>query len=239
MSLFSEPVLVVRQKPEIVESSALYAISDRNGLSVGAVANVGMRDLGVALRPEQLGPQATAGADKRPTGFIGASKAAFDAVRSVVGQLPYRLEVRNESGAAMLMLTSGEWGFFDWDQRSRITVSGGDGETIGTITLQDVGWLPRKPRFALEAGGQRVGTIVADEWYTVGHHVLDAQEREVARIAPVAQGWRSRTFSREPQSFAVRIALPVPEPLHSLLLAGALTADTALKRREPSDTSSG
>lgn len=239
MSLFSEPVLVVRQKPEIVESTALYAISDQNGASVGSVASVGMRDLGAALRPEQLGRQATPGADNRPTGFIGASKAAFDAMRSVVRQLPYRLEVRNDAGAAVLMLTSGEWGFFDWDQRSLITVSRGDGETIGTITLQEVGWLPRKPRFALEAGGQRVGTIVADEWYTVGHHVLDAQEREVARIAPVAQGWLSRTFSREPQSFAVRIALPVPDPLHSLLLAGALTADTALKRREPSDTSSG
>lgn len=199
VSLFSEPVLVVRQKPEIVESTALYAISDRNGLSVGAVANVGMRNVGAALRPEQLGRRATAGADNRPTGFIGASKAAFDAVRSVVGQLPYRLEVRNESGAAVLVLTSGERGFFDWDQRSLITVSRGDGEMIGTITLQDVGWLPHKPLFALEAGGQRVGTIVADEWYTVGHHVLDAHEREVARIAPLAQGLLSRPSPENPR----------------------------------------
>lgn len=238
MSLFSEPVLVVRQKPEIVESTALYSISDQDGARVGSVANVGMRDLGAALRPEQLGRHVAPGIDG-PTGLIGASKAAFDAVRSVVRQTPYRLEVRNDAGVAVLVLTSGEWGFFDWDQRSLITVARGDGVTIGTITLQEGGWLPRKPRFALEAGGHRVGTIVADEWYTVGRHVLDAQEREVARIAPVGRGWLSRTFSREPQSFAVRIALPVPDPLHSLLLAGALTADTALKRREPSDTSSG
>ena len=237
--MFSEPVLVVRQKPEIVESTALYAISDQNGTSLGSVANVGMRELGSALRPEQLGRQATSGVDNRPASFIGVSKTAFDAVRSALRRLPYRLEVRNAAGAAVLMLTSGEWGFFDWDQRSLITVSGGHGETIGTITLQEEGWPPRKPLFALEASGQRVGTIVADEWYKVGHHVLDAQEKEVARIAPVAQRWLSRTFSREPQSFAVRIALPVPDPLHSLLLAGALTAGTALKRREPSDSNSG
>ncbi len=171
MSLFSEPVLVVRQKPEIVESTALYAISDQNGASMGSVTSVGMRDLGTALRPGQLARQATPGADNRPTGVAGASKAAFDAVRSVVRQMPYRLEVRNDAGAAVLMLTSGEWGFFDWDQRSLITVSRGDGETIGTIALEEVGWLPRKPLFALEAGGHRVGTIVADEWYTVGHRV--------------------------------------------------------------------
>ena len=72
----------------------------------------------------------------RPTRFIGASKAVFDAVRSVVRQLPYRLGARNDAGAAALMLTSREWGLFDCDQRSLITVSRGDGETIGTINLQ-------------------------------------------------------------------------------------------------------
>jgi hypothetical protein len=160
---------------------------------------------------------------------------AFKAASSVVRQLPYRLELRNEAGRAVLVLTSAEWGFFDWDQRSLITVARGDGAKIGTITLQSGPM--RKPRFALVAGDQRVGTIVADHWYTVGHHILDGEDREVARITPQRQGWLSRILAREPESFVVKISLPLPEPLHSLLLAGALTADTALKRREPSDTS--
>lgn len=239
MSLFSEPLIVVRQRPEIVDSTAQYAILDQSGARVGSIADVGMRDLGAALRPDQLGRQAVPGI-ARPAGLLGASRAAFKAVSSTFRQVPYRLEVRNQVGAAVLVLTSAEWGLFDRDQRSLITVTRGDDVTIGTITLQESqSLLPRKPRFALDAGGQRVGTIVADKWYTVGHHVLDAQDRQVARVSPVRRGSLSRTLDREPESFAVRISLPLPDPLHSLLLAGALTADTALKRREPSDSSSG
>lgn len=237
MSLFSEPLLVVRQRPEIVDSTAVYAISDQDGARVGAVVDVGRQHLSTALRPDQMGRQAPPGIEGHAGGFMAALKTASKAVSSVVQQVPYRLEVRNEVGAPVLVLTSREWGSFDWDERSLITVARGDGVTIGTITLE--GRLLRKPRFALVADGQRVGTIVAEQWHKVGHHVLDAQEREVARIEPLRQGWLGRTLSREPQSFAVRISLPLPDPLHSLLLAGALTADTALKRREPSDTSSG
>jgi hypothetical protein len=91
----------------------------------------------------------------------------------------------------------------------------------------------RKPRYILEADGQRAGTIVADQWWTVHHHVLDAQDREVARFAPQRRGWFARTVDREPPSFAIRISLPLPDPLHTLLLAGTLTADTVLTRFEP------
>ena len=107
---------------------------------------------------------------------------------------------------------------------------------IGTITRQDR--LLRKPRYALEAGGQRIGTIVADQWWTVHHHVLDMQDREVARIAPRRRGWSARTLAGDPESVAVQISLPLPDPLHSLLLADVLTADTALKRQPPPETSS-
>lgn len=227
--LFSEPLLVVRRKPEIVDSTPLYVICDRNGTRVGSVADVGQRDLRTALRPDRHLRQAAPGIDTPATGFLAALKTLSSAVR----QLPYRVEVRNEVGVAMLVLTSAE----SWDERSLITVARGDGATIGTITRQNR--LVRKPRYALEAGGQRLGAIVADHRWTVRHHVLDVREREVARIAPRRDGRLAHTLGLEPVSFAVQISLPLPDPLHSLLLAGALTADTALKRYEPDAGTSG
>ncbi len=221
-SLFSQPLLVVSRESELVDSTPLYAISDQNSARVGSVADVGMREFGAAFfRPDQ--GHAAPSVDSRARGLMAVAKGASRVVREAT----YRLEVRDEVGAAVLVLTSAEFR----EERSLITVTRGDGVTLGTITRQDR--LLRKPRYALEAGGQRVGTIVADRHYTVHHHVLDPQEREVARIAPRRHGWLAKTLARAPASFAVRISLPLPDPLHSLLLAGALTADTALKRHEP------
>jgi hypothetical protein len=221
--LFSEPLLVVKRKPELVESTPIYVISDRNGARVGSVADVGQRELRTALRPGPHLRQAARGVVTPAEGF----GAALRTLSSVVRQLPYRVEVQDEAGAAVLVLTSAEV----WGERSLITVARGDGVTVGQITREN--GLVRKPRYSLEARGQRVGTIVAEHHWTLRHHVLDVREREVARIAPRRDGWFARTLGREPVSFAVHIFLPLAEPLHSLLLAGALTADTALKRYEP------
>jgi hypothetical protein len=227
--LFSERLLVVMQKPEIVDSIPLYAISDQNGARVGSVADVGRGDLRTALRPDRLGSQAAPGSDRPAGGFMAALKT----VSSTLRQVPYRLEVRNEVGVAVLVLTSAEW-----DERALITVARGDGVTIGTIAWRER--LLRKSYYALDAGGQQVGTIVGDRRRTVEHHrVLDMQKREVARVTPQQHGWVARALGRKPVSFAVQISLPLPDPVHSLALAGGLTTDTALKRQEPSDTGSG
>ncbi|MDQ3720747.1 MAG: hypothetical protein M3350_08220 [Actinomycetota bacterium] len=73
--LFSEPLLVVRQKPQIVDSTAVYAILDQNETHVGAVVDVGRRDLSAALGPERLGRTAP-GIDSQARGFR-ALKTAF------------------------------------------------------------------------------------------------------------------------------------------------------------------
>jgi hypothetical protein len=229
-SLFSEPLLVVRQKPEIVDSTPYYAISDQNGSRVGSVADVGQRDVRAAFRPEQLKNEAAAGSGSSAGGFM----AAFKTLSSVARAQQYRLEVQNEAGVPVLVLTSAE----TFEERSLITVAGGDGHTIGTIAWQER--LLRTSHYALEAGGQPVGTIVLDRRRSVQYHrVLDMQKREVARIAPQWNGRVARMLTREPESFAVQISLPLPEPLHSLVLAGGLTADTALKRHEPESGTTG
>ena len=228
--LFSESLLVVSQKYEVVNSIPLYAIFDQNGARIGSVADVRARDN--PFRPDRLAASLSAApVDNPASGVMGA----LNALRAVAREHPYELEVWNEAGVAVLVLTSAG-GFVE--ERTHITVRRGDGATIGTITLQDSGLL-RKRRYALEAGGQRVGTIVVNWSKGPDHHVLDAHAREVAQIAQQPRGSLARALAREPKSFTVKIALPLPEPLHSLLLAGALTADTALNRWEPEQGSSG
>jgi hypothetical protein len=212
-ALFSEPLLVVRQKPEIVDSTPMYAILDQNGTRVGSVAYVGERDMNRVRRPGQLPRQAPAGSGSRARGFMAALKTL-----SSIAELRHRVEVRDEAGVAVLALTSAEFSPFSpsagsWQEP--ITVAREDGITIGHDTQETT---LRKPRYILEADGQWAGTIVADQWWTVHHHVLDAQDREVARFAPQRRGWFARTVDREPPS---------------LLLAGTLTADTVLTRVEP------
>lgn len=99
-TLFSERVLVVREKPEVVDSTPLYAIFDQSGARLGSVADVGQGDLGRALRRDRLG-EAAQTSESPPTGLM----AAFKMVSSTFGQVPYRLEVRNEVGVAVLVLT--------------------------------------------------------------------------------------------------------------------------------------
>jgi hypothetical protein len=142
---------------------------------------------------------------------------------------PGRLEVRDEAGAAVLVLTTAG----PWSESPLITVARGDGVTIGTITLQKSMW--RKPRSALEASGQRVGTIVNDRWWSLDHHVLDTQRK--GRLAGSRPGDQDGWLENSPESPSLlrsRSPWPLRDPLHSLLLAGALLADIALKQFEPS-----
>jgi hypothetical protein len=91
-SLFSEPLLVVRQKPEVVNSTPLYAILDQHGARVGSVADVGQRDLRPTFRPDRLVGQAAPGIEGSGRDFM----AAFKTLSSTAREVPYRLEVRNE-----------------------------------------------------------------------------------------------------------------------------------------------
>jgi hypothetical protein len=194
---------------------------DQHGTRVGSVADAGHRAARAAFQPDRFAARI------ERARIEGRSLMA---TIKMAREMPSgRLEVRDEAGAAVLVLTTAG----PWSESPLITVARGDGVTIGTITLQKSMW--RKPRYALEASGQRVGTIVNDRWWSLDHHVLDAQEREVARIASRRSGWFARKFAGEPVTFAVQISLPLRDPLHSLLLAGALLADIALKRHEPSD----
>lgn len=59
--------------------------------------------------------------------------------------------------------------------------------------------------------------------------VSDADENEVARITKTFEGIMRTAFTTA-DNYVVQIHQDIPEPLHSLVVASALTVDTALKQ---------
>lgn len=84
-------------------------------------------------------------------------------------------------------------------------------------------------RFGLEAAGERLGSIHAedsDEW---DFRIQDTTGAEFARITKTWDGWARRRFTKA-DNYIVQMHLPLEEPLLSLVIAAALAIDVALKK---------
>ena len=81
----------------------------------------------------------------------------------------------------------------------------------------------------LLAGGQPVGGIQAENWRAWNFAVLDAAGTEVARITKTWEGL-ARTLFTTADNYVVHVHYRLPDPLASLVIASALTVDTALKQ---------
>ena len=137
--------------------------------------------------------------------------------------LSHRLEVRDAHGRVVL-------GLFRPAKflKSRVVVSTPSGGEIGTIRQENaIG----KIRFAFEVGGQRIGGIQAENWRAWDFAITDAQGAEVARIKKTWEGMVKAMFTTA-DNYVVRIHRPLDEPLRTLVVASALTVDTALKQDE-------
>lgn len=87
-------------------------------------------------------------------------------------------------------------------------------------------------RFALEAGGVRLGTIHAetmDEW---GFRMQDPTGAEIGRITKTWAGWTQERFTKA-DNYVVQMGQPMEGPLRSLAVAAALAIDIALKQGDP------
>ncbi|MFN2626153.1 MAG: phospholipid scramblase-related protein [Mycobacteriales bacterium] len=135
--------------------------------------------------------------------------------------LTHRLEVRDMSGRALLHLTRPAKFV-----KSKVVVATPDGRELGTIRQENaIG----KIRFAFEVGAQRVGGIQAENWRAWDFAIVDAQGGEVARIKKTWEGLAKTMFTTA-DNYVVRIHRPLEEPLRTLVIASALTVDTALKQ---------
>ena len=101
-----------------------------------------------------------------------------------------------------------------------------DGSEVGQVKQANVFG---KIRFSLEAGGQTVGSINAENWRAWNFNIQDANGNEVARITKKWEGLLKTAFTTA-DNYVVEISGQMQDPLRSLVVAAALCVDTALKQ---------
>ncbi|WP_040337416.1 phospholipid scramblase-related protein [Candidatus Blastococcus massiliensis] len=134
--------------------------------------------------------------------------------------LTHRLEVRDARGPVLVLTRPAKL------MKSRVVVERPDGTPLGEIVQANVFG---KIRFDLVAGGQVVGAIQAENWRAWDFAITDATGTEVARITKKWEGL-ARTMFTTADRYVVLVHFRLPEPLASMVLASALTVDTALKQ---------
>lgn len=148
-------------------------------------------------------------------------KKALRFVTSVDQFLTHTYEIRDAAGNAQLVLKRPAKLV-----KSKFQIMRGDGSLVGEVKQDNVFG---KIHFSLEAGGQKVGSINAENWRAWNFSITDASGAEVARITKTWEGLAKTMFTTA-DNFVVQIHRPPGEPLHSLLIAAALCVDTALKQ---------
>ncbi|MFJ3659466.1 LURP-one-related/scramblase family protein [Streptomyces sp. NPDC090119] len=135
--------------------------------------------------------------------------------------LTHRLEIRDTQGQPQLLLTRPAKIF-----KSRVLVARPDGSPVGEIVQQN---MIGKINFAMNVDGHQVGAIKAENWRAWNFAIVDHEGTEIARITKTWEGLAKTLFTTA-DNYVLQIHRPLPEPLLSLVVATALTVDTALKQ---------
>ncbi|MEU6386799.1 phospholipid scramblase-related protein [Streptomyces bauhiniae] len=135
--------------------------------------------------------------------------------------LTHRLEIRDTTGQPQLLLTRPAKIF-----KSRVLVARPDGSPVGEIVQQN---MIGKINFAMNVDGRQVGAIKAENWRAWNFAIVDDAGTEIARITKTWEGLAKTLFTTA-DNYVLQIHRPLPEPLRSLVVATALTVDTALKQ---------
>ncbi|MFF7122887.1 phospholipid scramblase-related protein [Streptomyces sp. NPDC008240] len=135
--------------------------------------------------------------------------------------LTHKLEIRDAYGQPQLLLTRPAKIF-----KSRVIVTRPDGSPVGEIVQQN---MIGKINFAMNVNGQQVGAIKAENWRAWNFAIVDHSDNEVARITKTWEGLAKTLFTTA-DNYVLQIHYQLPEPLLSLVVATALTVDTALKQ---------
>ena len=110
--------------------------------------------------------------------------------------------------------------------KSKFEVTDGAGMVVGQIVQENsIG----KIRFGLLVNGQRLGSINAENWRAWNFNIKDAQDNEIARITKTWEGLAKTMFTTA-DNYVVQISPGLTGPLRSLVVASALSIDTALKQ---------
>ncbi|MFW2340136.1 MAG: phospholipid scramblase-related protein [Acidimicrobiia bacterium] len=148
-------------------------------------------------------------------------KKAMRLLSSVDQFMTHRLEVADSAGTVVLRLTRPAKVF-----KSTVVVEDPIGRELGRIVQRNV---IGKINFALESGGQELGAIKAENWRAWNFRIEDATGTEVARITKTWEGLAKTMFTTA-DNYVVQIHNRLAQPLLSLVVAAALSIDTALKQ---------
>jgi uncharacterized protein YxjI len=149
-----------------------------------------------------------------------AAKKAVRLLTSYDQFLTHRLEVRDASGVVLVLTRPAKL------VRSRLLVARADGAPVGEIVQANVFG---RIRFDLVAGGQLLGAIQAENWRAWNFAIVDSSGQEVARITKTWEGLAKTVFTTA-DNYVVHVHRRLPDPLASMVIASALTVDTALKQ---------
>ena len=148
-------------------------------------------------------------------------KKALRLLTSVDQFLTHRLEITDRSGTVVLRLTRPAKIF-----KSTVVVEDPNGTELGRVVQEN---MIGKINFGLESGGQRLGAIKAENWRAWNFRIEDVTGTEVARITKTWEGLAKTMFTTA-DNYVVQIHRRLPQPLLSLVVAAALSVDTALKQ---------
>jgi uncharacterized protein YxjI len=135
--------------------------------------------------------------------------------------MSHRLEVHDMNGAVLMQLTRPAKVF-----KSTVVVSDGAGTEVGKIVQEN---MIGKIHFGLEVNGQNVGAIKAENWRAWNFRIEDAAGTEVARITKTWEGMTKAMFTTA-DNYVVQLHTDIAQPLLTLVVASALSVDTALKQ---------
>ncbi|MEV0278005.1 phospholipid scramblase-related protein [Streptomyces sp. NPDC050610] len=149
------------------------------------------------------------------------AKKVLRVVSSLDQYMTHKLEIRDAQGRPQLLLTRPAKLI-----KSRVVVERPDGQPLGEIVQQNaIG----KINFALVSGGQQIGAIKAENWRAWNFAIVDHTDTEIARITKTWEGLAKTMFTTA-DNYVLQIHRQLPDPLLSLVVATALTVDTALKQ---------
>ncbi|MEO9139748.1 MAG: phospholipid scramblase-related protein [Jatrophihabitans sp.] len=148
-------------------------------------------------------------------------KKAARLLTSLDQYMTHKLQIVDMQGQPLLALTRPAKFV-----KSRIIVEDPAGQEIGQIVQQNsIG----KIRFGLESGGHQWGMIQGENWRAWNFGITDHTGTEIARITKTWEGLAKTMFTTA-DNYVVQIHRPLEEPLRSLVVAAALSIDTALKQ---------
>jgi uncharacterized protein YxjI len=149
------------------------------------------------------------------------AKKVLRVLTSVDQFMTHKLQVVDMAGNVALQLTRPAKVF-----KSKVQILDGQGREVGGIVQEN---MVGKIHFGMMVGDQRYGSINGENWRAWNFAIRDHDGNEIARITKTFEGI-ARTMFTTADNYVVQIHRPLEEPLRSLVVASALSVDTALKQ---------